>query len=127
MGNAVQRMKIKSGKWKEFNKHAVLISEGSYVNNEKHGVWREYYDHTGSIMIEETFQHGVQHGKYRSFHPNGRVWSEGEFSNGLREGYFQVFDEDGNNIRTLLFINNYQIEDIEQQKYADEKSGRKTG
>ena len=43
---------IKNGTWKEFNKRGVLIAEGNFVNDKKHGLWREYYDHTGSVMIE---------------------------------------------------------------------------
>lgn len=104
----------KNGKWKEFNKHAVLIAEGVYVNNKKHGTWREYYDATGSIMIEETYQHGIQHGPYTAFHPNGQVWSKGQFKNGLREGYFNVYDDQGIDIKKMLFINNNEIEDIDR-------------
>lgn len=111
---------IKNGKWKEFNKHAVLIAEGLYVNNQKHGLWKEYYDHTGTIMIEEEFKDGVKHGIFTSYHPNGQVFSQGEFINGLREGYFRIFDEDGINVRSLLFINNAQIEDIDERTQLSE-------
>jgi antitoxin component YwqK of YwqJK toxin-antitoxin module len=117
---------IKNGKWKEFNRHAVLIAEGLYVNNLKHGVWKEYYDHTGSIMIEEHYRHGVHHGRYASFHPNGQLWSEGQFNNGLREGCFKIYDEEGNNIRSLLFTKDIQIDDIEEHKSVHEES-RKEG
>ena len=110
---------IKNGKWKEFNKRAVLIAEGVYINNLKHGVWREYYDHTGTIMIEENYKNGIQHGRYASYHPNGQIWSEGNFHNGLREGYFRVYDEHGNNTRNLLFINNSQIEDVVEHTRPD--------
>lgn len=102
---------IRNGKWKEFNKRAVLIAEGNYVNGLKHGVWREYYDDTGSVLIEENFVHGIQHGRYAAFHPNGQVLSEGEFRNGLREGCFRVYDESGNNIRNLLFAQNIKVAD----------------
>ena len=77
---------IKNGKWKEFNKHAVLIAEGIYINNKKHGPWKEYYDHTGTIMIEEDFLFGVQHGRFISYHTKGHVLSQGEIHNGSREG-----------------------------------------
>jgi antitoxin component YwqK of YwqJK toxin-antitoxin module len=108
--------RIKNGKWKEFNKYAILISEGIYVNDKKHGCWREYYDHTGSLMIEETYENGTQHGAYTCFHPNGHVWSMGYFNNGLREGYFRTYDEQGNCVKNILFISNNQIEDIEELK-----------
>jgi antitoxin component YwqK of YwqJK toxin-antitoxin module len=103
-------VQVKNGKWLEFNKHAVLIAEGVYVNNHKHGAWREYYDHTGTIMIEENYQHGIQHGPYTSFHPNGQVLSQGNFVNGLREGLFRVYDEHGKNTRNLFFVKNEEID-----------------
>lgn len=113
---------IKNGKWKEFNKHAVLIAEGVYVNNKKHGTWKEYYDHTGTIMIEEDFLYGIQHGRFISYHPNGQVFSHGEFHNGRREGYFRVYDEAGNNIKILFFINNIQIQEFNQSVHVSERT-----
>ncbi len=106
-----EKSNLRNGKWKEFNKHAILISEGCYVNGRKHGVWREYYDHTGSIMVEEEYLHGTPHGRYASFYPDGQLWSEGRFEHGSREGYFKVYDEKGEHIRTLLFVRDKQIED----------------
>lgn len=115
---------VKNGKWKEFNKHAVLIAEGNYLNGKKHGVWREYYD-TGELMILEHFQHGVQHGPFTSYRPGEKVFSQGNYQNGSREGFFTLFDEDGKISRKILFINNYQIEDIEQYEhhYTSGKNG----
>lgn len=101
--------KERNGKYKEFNKHGVLVSEGVYVNGKKHGLWREYYDHTGSIMIEEHYKHGIPHGRFSSFHPCGRVYSTGMFVDGSREGYFRVYDEQGVNIRNLYFVDNQLV------------------
>jgi antitoxin component YwqK of YwqJK toxin-antitoxin module len=126
-GSNVKSSLTKNGKWKEFNRHAVLIAEGVYVNNLKHGVWKEYYDHTGTIMIEEHYRHGVHHGRYASFHPNGQLWSEGQFNNGLREGYFRIYDEEGNNVRSLLFSKDIQIEDIDEHKPVHEEPRRAAG
>jgi antitoxin component YwqK of YwqJK toxin-antitoxin module len=124
---SVVDQRIKNGKWKEFNKHAVLIAEGHYINNAKHGLWREYYDHTGTIMIEEHHNHGVMHGRFTSYYPGGQKFSEGEFFNGSREGYFKVYDERGQNIRNLLFVNNIQVADISQTATRTEGDYRETG
>lgn len=101
---------IKNGKWKEFNKHGVLIAEGLYINDKKHGVWREYYDFTGTIMIEENYENGIPHGRYASFHPNGQLLSEGNFLMGLRAGYFRIYDEHGTHTQNLFFDNDIQVE-----------------
>jgi antitoxin component YwqK of YwqJK toxin-antitoxin module len=103
-------VQTRNGKWKEFNKHAVLIAEGHYVNNKKHGTWREYYDSNGSLMIEETYWHGMQHGRFASYHPNGQLLSEGQFQNGSREGCFKVYDENGTNVKNIIFVANQEIE-----------------
>lgn len=111
---------IKNGMWKEFNKRGVLIAEGNFVNNKKHGVWREYYDHTGSVMIEENYDNGVQHGRYAAFHPTGQILSEGNFCRGQREGYFKIYDEQGNNTGALFFVNDVQIEESIADKHVVE-------
>ena len=104
-------IQIRNGKWKEFNKHGVLIAEGVYINDKKHGTWIEYYDQNASKMIEEDYRYGVQHGRFISYHPNGRIFSQGQFVNGMREGYFRAYDEFGKNTRTMFFVNNIQIRD----------------
>jgi antitoxin component YwqK of YwqJK toxin-antitoxin module len=102
-------IQVRNGKWKEFNKHGVLIAEGVYINDKKHGAWIEYYDYSGSKMIEEDYENGVQHGRFISYHPNGQIFSKGQFVNGLREGQFRAYDEFGKNTRTIVFVNNIQI------------------
>lgn len=100
----------KNGKWKEFNKQAILVSEGFYQHDLKHGIWKQYYE-TGELLIEETYEHGMLHGRYASYHPNGRLLSEGEYQHGKREGFFDVYDEDGKPVKRLLFVNNVLLEE----------------
>jgi hypothetical protein len=116
MIKTVKKELIKNGYYKEFNKHAVLVAEGLYINNEKHGLWREYYDQNGSLMIEENYKYGVNHGRFASFHPNGKLFSEGYFNEGSREGYFKVYDEHGRNTRVLFFVGNVLVEDTDKRK-----------
>lgn len=103
------RHDIRNGKYKEFNKHGVLIAEGVYLNGRKHGTWREYYDDSGSVMIEENFRHGIHEGRFASYHPNGKLCSEGHFQNGLREGDFRVFDETGREVKVLRFVHDIEV------------------
>ena len=103
------------GKWKEFNKHAVLIAEGHYQDDLKHGLWKQYYE-TGELLIEETYDHDVLHGKYASYHMNGALLSAGQYQHGRREGYFNVYDETGKQLKRLLFVNNVQVEEIDSTR-----------
>lgn len=103
----------KNGKWKQFNKQAILISEGYYEDDIKHGPWKQFYE-TGELLLEEHYDHGMLHGRYATYHPNGRLLSEGHYQHGKREGYFNVYDEMGNPVKRMLFINNKLVEETEQ-------------
>lgn len=102
----------RNGKWKEFNKQAILVAEGSYQHDLKHGNWKQYYE-TGELLIEETYDHGVLHGRYASYHMNGQLLSEGEYQHGKREGFFHVFDDKGKPSKRLLFVNNVMLEETD--------------
>ncbi|SRR5690606_23609764 len=105
----------RNGKWKEFNKHAVLISEGYYENGIKHGSWRQFYE-TGELLLEENYKNGILHGRYATYHLNGRVLSEGQYRHGKREGVFKVFDESGKLTGRLLFVDNVPLDEGEPKK-----------
>lgn len=101
----------KQGKWKEFNKHAILIAEGHYVDGHKQGRWKEYFD-SGELMLEEDFEKGVSDGRFISYHRNGRILSEGNFKNGLRSGEFRMYDDQGIHTRSLWFENDCLVKGI---------------
>jgi len=107
----------KNGKWKEFNKQAILVSEGYYENDIKHGSWKQYYE-TGELLLEENYKYGILHGRYAAYHANGRMLSEGQYQHGKREGFFNVFDENGRQTKRLLFVNNVLLEEIDTRKSA---------
>lgn len=108
-----KKKQLKNGTWREYNKHAVMITEGNFLNDMKHGVWRYYYD-TGSLAIEEHYEHGKLHGTYRSFFPGGMLMSEGHYEQDLREGYFHVYDEQERLIRLILYARNVLVTDTPQ-------------
>lgn len=104
--------RLKEGRWKEFNKHAVLISAGHYMHGNKHGQWVEYYD-SGELMLEESYENGILCGRFATYHPNGNLMSEGAYVLGCREGYFKIYNEVGEHIKSLLFIDNNLMEEID--------------
>ncbi len=108
----------RNGKWKEFNKQAVLVSEGTYQHDLKHGHWKQYYE-TGELLIEETYDKGILHGRYASYHMNGQLFSEGEYQHGKREGIFNVFDEKGKQLKRLLFVNNVLLEETDPTRMQE--------
>jgi antitoxin component YwqK of YwqJK toxin-antitoxin module len=98
------------GKWKEFNKQAILVAEGNYKDGRKDGCWKYYYD-TGEPVIEEHFIEGRLHGRYTSFYTTGGIMAIGQYVNDSREGKFYLFDENGALSKVLLFNDNTQIEE----------------
>lgn len=108
--NKTEPAKPKNGKWKEFNRHAILISEGQYVDGDRDGLWRFYYD-SGELLIEEEYNCGKKNGKYCSFFRNGKPMSHGKFSNDLRHGEFRVYTEQGRLTKVLVFNNDELIEE----------------
>lgn len=95
----------RNGKWKEFNKHGMLVAEGTFCNDLKQGTWKYYYN-TGELAIQENYLNGKMHGNYTSYHLNGRVMSEGRYENDSREGDFNIYNENGDLIKVMLFANN---------------------
>lgn len=103
--------KNKNGKWKEFNKHAILVNEGFYKDNLKHGPWKHYYE-TGELVIEESYQNGELHGQYVAYYINGERMSQGYYAHGMRQGYFHIYSEQGKLTRVILFVDDVSIEDV---------------
>jgi antitoxin component YwqK of YwqJK toxin-antitoxin module len=65
-------------------------------------------------MIEEVYENGVPHGRYATYHFNGRILSEGRYVNGFRDGYFKIYNEAGQHIKSILFVNNNLMEEIHE-------------
>lgn len=71
-----------------------IVSEGQYVNEKKHGVWK-YYNHDSIVIAEETYEAGVAHGIWKVYYSNGALLEEMPYKQGLREGTWQQYFIDG--------------------------------
>ena len=102
--NRVDALGLRQGVWKEFHPNGKVRSEGSYVDDRKQGIFKEY-DAQGNLKDMVKYDGGaidVAAGELltveikRTFHPNGRVASLGSYSkSGKREGLFKEFATDG--------------------------------
>lgn len=118
-----KKTRLKEGRWKEFNKHAELISVGYYVQGNKHGHWMEYYD-TGELLLEEIYELGILHGRFVTYHRNGSLMSEGVYVQGNREGWFNIYNDEGRHIKSLLFSANNLMEELNAPSTVNETSER---
>lgn len=102
--NRVDAMGLKQGPWKEFHANGKVKWEGTYVDGERQGLFKEY-DARGSLKDMVKFDNGVKDEQAsqaqmldikRTYHPNGKVASMGSYSRtGKKEGLFRDFNEKG--------------------------------
>lgn len=91
---------LRQGPWKEFVNG--LVREGNYVDGEKDGQW--VFKRGEVVIFSGSFQIGVAIGKHEYFHDSGRLESKGEFEGGEKSGDWKYYDEFGNVIQTLSYV-----------------------
>lgn len=118
--NIVDRDSLKQGVWKEFWSNGDLKSEVSYKNNKKVGLELNWYDEPDCVEKEayykdglldgpmisytkkckksifETFKGGVKEGLELEYYSNGHIKAEGKYKKGNLDGYYRVYDKNGN-------------------------------
>ena len=118
--NVLDKDSLKQGIWKEFWPNGDLKSEVSYKNNKKQGLEITWFDDLDCVESEayykdglldgpsiyysrkckkeffETFKNGLKEGLELEYYPNGRVKAEGKFKKGNLDGYYKIFDKNGN-------------------------------
>jgi len=118
--NILDKDSLKQGIWKEFWGNGDLKSEVSYKNNKKQGLEINWFDEPDCVELEayykdglldgpciyytkkckkdvfQTFKNGLKEGLELEYYPNGHVKAEGKFKKGNLDGYYRVFDKNGN-------------------------------
>ncbi|MBN2481507.1 MAG: toxin-antitoxin system YwqK family antitoxin [Bacteroidales bacterium] len=69
------------------------------------GVCKIYYTHTDLVKEEFRFKNGRLHGASYSYYPNGNLVWKGSYQNGMMSGKWQKWDDDGNLIVEVHYIN----------------------
>lgn len=81
-----------------------LVLEESYQRGVKHGKWKHYYP-SGVLYEETTFENGVENGVWRQYYPNGQKKEEAKIVNGTRNGTYNAYHPNGNIDRTGQYVN----------------------
>lgn len=102
--NQTDRQGMRQGPWKEFHANGRVRWEGAFVDDKRHGIFKEY-DAQGNLKELAKYDGGVVDTGAaekltveikRTFHSNGKVASLGGYSkSGKREGLFKEFSTDG--------------------------------
>ncbi|MBK7309799.1 MAG: hypothetical protein IPI93_03160 [Sphingobacteriaceae bacterium] len=78
------------------------IEEGSYVNNKKNGVWKEYFCN-GNFKNTLTFANGRPDGYAKMFYENGNLKEEGTWKINKWVGVYTLYKENGEIENEFLF------------------------
>lgn len=112
--NKIDKNGFKQGVWKEFHPNDVLFWEVNYLNNQKHGYYKEY-DTSSNIVKIEKYQYGELQEEAPELEPiemkeeyyaNGNLKISVPYKNGKPEGICRYFDSiTGKVIKGVLFKN----------------------
>jgi len=82
------------GRWTEWYENGVVWMETDYQHGVKHGLWVSY-NPEGVKVSEYTRQDGRDNGPMRKWHDNGQLSSEGFYTNDEPSGIWRYYKEDG--------------------------------
>jgi antitoxin component YwqK of YwqJK toxin-antitoxin module len=101
-----QTVKNGQGLYKSYfpDKEAILET-GKIEKGLKEGIWKTYYESTGSLYLENNYIKGKLSGIQKYYFESGQLYSSGEMQDGLREGEWIWYYESGNISSTANLIN----------------------
>lgn len=70
------------------------VSEGIYLNEKKHGVWK-YFNADSIVIAEEIYNKGIPDGIWKTYYGNGALYEEMPYVNGIKEGTWLQYFYDG--------------------------------
>ena len=95
----------KDGIYKEFFNTGYLYKIGNYVNGQKNGIWKTYFEGPGEkLSNKEQYENGILDGIYERWMPNGSILYKTEIKDGDYHGLFEEFYENGNVRNCGIFI-----------------------
>lgn len=137
--NRTDKFGFKQGKWKYFWPNGNLRLEGEYVNDKRHGYFKEY-DEEGNFLNVQKYENDylvadAQETKQLdlkvAYHSNGQPSIMATYYNGKAEGLRREFDTEGNVIKGYVFSNGLMlaegITDMEGRRQGKWKEFYPTG
>ncbi len=103
---------LRQGSWKEFLPNGKIKWEGTFVDDKRQGIFKEY-DGVGNLknMVKydmDEVQIGAKETMMlqikNTYHPSGKVSSLGSYSkDGQKEGLFRLYDEQGSVVSAVIY------------------------
>ena len=137
--NRTDQFGYKQGNWKYFWDNGNLKMEGTYVNDKRHGYFKEY-DEEGNFLSVEKYDNDYlvadaaetkQLERKVSYHPNGQPAIIATYYHNKADGLRREFDENGNVVKGYVFSNGVLlcegITDMEGRRQGKWKEFYETG
>ncbi len=109
----------KEGEW--FYSLGDHTEKGSYLADERHGLWKYFY-HDGKLYFEGEYMGGLPVGRHRYYYPSGQLRQDGRYNSGIKVGTWKVYNEEGMRELTIRYkkgvefrINGARVEDGSQE------------
>ncbi|MDR1757690.1 MAG: hypothetical protein LBR51_01850 [Bacteroidales bacterium] len=93
----------KDGTWLYYNDKGTLVKEENYKLGEQHGVEKTYSPENGNLLREEVYVDGKLQGLQTTYYTTGHRYTHTPYLNGKREGIMEIYHEDS----TLIVRGNY--------------------
>lgn len=105
----------KTGLWVSYNKSGKTKSVGSYINGEKTGQWKYYYNNKQLSLIEH-FKNGISVGERKDYYRNGQLSYRMNYNKkGEPIGEAKSYNIKGK----LIFVTTYKNGEIYKSKHTD--------
>lgn len=95
----------KDGKFTTYFLEGGIEKEGMIIKNNNEGIWKYYYE-TGQIETIGIFTKNLPNGEWVSYYKNGETKVRGYYRDGLQIGCWSYYDQYGNLINTVSYIDN---------------------
>lgn len=77
-------------------------SEGAMKNNERHGIWTQWFEN-GQVWIEESYLEGFKNGDFTVYYPTGKKNYRGSYNYGTPIGQWKFWNEQGQIVKEVEY------------------------
>jgi uncharacterized protein len=77
-------------------------SEGAIKNNDRHGIWKQWYEN-GELWVEESYSEGVKNGEFTVYYPSGKKNYSGTYEYGVPAGQWKFWNEAGEIVKEVKY------------------------
>jgi antitoxin component YwqK of YwqJK toxin-antitoxin module len=81
-----------------------IRTEGEYADGMRNGLWKTFYT-DGTLSFEGRFVDDNPNGTHIFYYPNGKIREQGDYLMGLKNGEWKKYDEVGNVLISIGYVN----------------------